>query len=115
MVPLPMGKKSSKAVLVFTTVPRRSDATRMGMALVNKRLAACATLISDVQSFYRWKGKLVRGREVLMMLKTTTGRYPALQRAIRASHAYEVPEILGILVDRGHPPYLVWISKEVGN
>ena len=115
MVPLLMRKTPGRVVIVFTTVPRRSDAVKMSEALVKKGLSACATVLPGIRSFYKWEGKMVHGQEVLVIFKTTSRRYMALEKAIKALHPYEVPEILALGVIRGYLPYLGWVTGEVGD
>jgi periplasmic divalent cation tolerance protein len=45
-------------------------------------------------------------------MKTTAGRYPALEALIRARHSYEVPEITASPIAQGSDDYLQWISRE---
>jgi periplasmic divalent cation tolerance protein len=53
-----------------------------------------------------------KSHESLLIMKTTTRRYPALAKVIRAMHSYEVPEIIGLTVERGSRPYLEWVLEE---
>lgn len=115
IVPVLMRKTSRKVVVVFTSVPSRPEAVKIGKTLVRKKLVACATTLTHVQSFYQWEGRMVRGRETLIMLKTTSQRYPALEKALKAMHPYEIPEIIAIPVRSGYPPYLGWVLGEVGD
>ena len=80
--------------------------------MVNAKLAACANIIPGVQSIYRWKGKVVKAQEVLLILKSTKPRYPALEKAIKAMHAYEIPEIIALPVKEGLDKYIGWVRSE---
>ncbi|HJT21424.1 MAG TPA: divalent-cation tolerance protein CutA [Nitrospira sp.] len=108
-------KRTPGTVVVFTTVPNRAQAAKMGRTLVKNRVAACATVVPGLRSFYRWEGKMVEGREVLLMLKTTDKQYPALEKTVRAVHPYDVPEIIAIPMCNGFPPYIEWVVNEVSN
>ena len=99
-------------VVVLITAANRREAVRIGAALVKNKLAACATLISSVTSIFRWKGKVQKTREALVIVKTTMRQYAALERSVLAMHSYEVPEIIALSVDRGLRPYLEWVQKE---
>jgi periplasmic divalent cation tolerance protein len=113
MVPILMKQTAGNVLIVFTTVPKQSEAVRMSEVLVKKKIAACATVFPGISSFYKWNGKMVHGREVLIMFKTASKRYLALEKAIKALHPYEVPEILAVRATRGYLPYLEWVSSEV--
>ncbi|HET7909540.1 MAG TPA: divalent-cation tolerance protein CutA [Nitrospira sp.] len=98
--------------MVLITASNRREAVRIGAALVKNKLAACATLISSVTSIFRWKGKVQKTREALVIVKTTMRQYAALERSVLAMHSYEVPEIIALSVDRGLRPYLEWVDEE---
>jgi periplasmic divalent cation tolerance protein len=106
-------KKSAEQVLVIlVTVVNQQDAIRIGEAMVNGRLAACANIIPRIQSIYRWKSKVVKAKEALLILKSTKSRYRALEKAIKAIHTYEIPEIIALPVKDGHDRYIGWVRGE---
>lgn len=98
-------------VLVFVTTRTVNEARKLGKLLVGAKLAACCTVISDVQSIYRWKNRVTSGREVMMLIKSTSHRYRQLEKRIKADHSYETPEIIGIAIRRGSREYLEWITE----
>ena len=65
-----------------------------------------------IQSIYRWKGKVVKAQEVLLILKSTKPRYRALEKAIKAMHTYETPEIIALPVQEGLDRYIGWVRSE---
>jgi uncharacterized protein involved in tolerance to divalent cations len=74
--------------------------------------AACANIITGVQSIYHWKGKVVKAKEALLILKSTRLRYRALERAIKTMHTYETPEIIALPVKDGFEQYIGWVCDE---
>jgi periplasmic divalent cation tolerance protein len=103
----------SSVVAVLTTAPTAEVAERIGTALVEEKLAACANLVPGVSSVFRWEGKVSREAEVLVLLKTTAARLNELRRRLVELHPYEVPEMIALDVREGHPPYLEWVRREV--
>ena len=101
------------AIAVVTTVGTRDDARRLGRALVERRLAACAQ-ISEIESCYVWNGVLREEPEFRLVLKTTDARYAALEQAIRELHPYELPAIHALPFAQIHPPYAAWIEANSG-
>lgn len=99
-------------LLVFTNLPDRDSAAALARRLVENRLAACVNVLSGCTSVYRWKGEFESAEEVPVLIKTQTERYAELERAIRANHPYEVPEIIAIPVGSGLPEYLDWVRQE---
>lgn len=103
----------SDHLVVFSTVGRAEDAERIGRALVEGGLAACVNVLPAVTSIYRWKGKLEKEEERLLVIKTRADRFDALREALVALHPYEVPEVLALPVVDGHQPYLDWLDDNV--
>ena len=67
-----------------------------------------------VTSIYRWKGKIERANEHLVILKSTRKAFTALEREVARLHSYDVPEIIALPVILGSQKYLSWISESVG-
>jgi periplasmic divalent cation tolerance protein len=100
------------ALLVLTNLPDRAAAERIGDLLIEKKLAACVNILAPCRSVYRWKGAVQHDEEHPVLIKTTTERYAELERALRAAHPYELPEIIAVPVEHGLPEYLDWVSAE---
>jgi periplasmic divalent cation tolerance protein len=97
--------------IVFVTCGSVGEAKRIGKAVVEKKLAACANIVAGVESIYRWKGKVERAREVLVVIKTTAARLRELEREVKRLHSYEVPEFIVLPIVAGSQEYLAWIEK----
>ncbi len=99
--------------VVLTTVKNRAEAKRLAERLVSEKLAACVSTVPNVTSVYRWRGKVERAREVLVVVKTSMKKLDHLISRIKELHSYEVPEILAIRIERGLPEYLRWLSESL--
>lgn len=99
---------------VLTTVATRDDAQRLARALVERQLVACAQ-ISEVESFYRWQGRLHNEPEFRLLCKTTEALYEALEQAILELHPYDVPAIHAFAMDRISDAYADWIESELAD
>ena len=100
-------------VVALSTVSGAEDAERIARELVERGLAACVNVCPGVVSVYRWKGKVEREEERLLLIKTRGERWPALREALVAMHPYEVPELIVLGVEDGHAPYLDWLAASV--
>ena len=100
-------------LLCLTTCPDAASAERIAVALVEEQLAACVNLIPGLRSVYRWQGVIERADEHLLLIKTTTGIYPALQGRLLELHPYELPELLAVKPADGLPAYLQWVADAV--
>ena len=102
----------SNILLVFVTAANPEEAAKISESAVASHQAACATTIQNVHSIYWWEGKVVKDQESVVMLKTTSDRFEALQETIMAIHSYKVPEIVAVPVVKGLPQYLAWVEAE---
>ncbi len=65
------------------------------------------------RSVYRWQGKVETEDEALAIIKTTSARVGALQRAVGALHPYDEPEFVVVPIETGSRGYLQWIVDSV--
>lgn len=101
------------AIVVFMTAASGEEATRLADLLIGAHLAACVQILPEMESVYRWQGQIERQSEILLIAKTTRGRFAELEREVRALHSYETPEIIAVPVVTGSQPYLDWLSGSV--
>ena len=99
--------------LVLTTCGSAEEARRLAHELVDRRLAACVNVIPQIESVYRWQGKVEMASEFLLLIKTTAAAFDSLRSAIQELHSYEVPECIAISIDAGTSAYLDWIAESV--
>ena len=102
---------SDDAIVVFMTAANGEEATRLADMLVGSHLAACVQILPEMESVYRWQGKVERQAEVLLIAKTTLAKFDELEREVRALHSYDTPEIVAIPILTGSAPYLEWLVK----
>jgi periplasmic divalent cation tolerance protein len=99
--------------VVLCTFPSRAVARQIGTALVEAQLAACVNLCSEVESIYRWQGKVESAEEVLALINTTRSRYDALESKLKELHPYDVPEIVALPAEKVQTAYARWIQESV--
>ena len=100
-----------KHILVLTTCPGSISSKKIAQELVTEKLAACVNIISGVQSFFSWVGKVDSANEHMLVIKTTMASYEALEKKIKKIHPYELPEIIAVPIETGLAGYLDWITK----
>ncbi len=101
------------AVLILTTAPDLGAARRIAKALVQKKLAACVSLKEGFLSFYRWKGRVERSREVVLFIKSSKTKFVPIKRLLGKIHPYEIPELIALSIHQGSPEYLAWIADSL--
>lgn len=102
-----------KPMVAFVTAATSDEATRIARALVEERLAACVNIVAPIASVYRWEGQVQQDSEVLLIIKTTDARLPALIRRVKALHSYQVPEVIAVPIADGSADYLAWLADVV--
>ncbi len=101
--------------MVFVTVPTREEGEELAEALLEKKLAACVSLLQGLDSRYWWEGKVARSQECLLLLKTRSSLEEELIATVKARHSYSVPEIVFLPILSGNPDYLSWIVEMTGS
>ena len=102
---------AGQILLALSTFPDAETARKIVREIVDLRLAACANVLPQVHSIYRWQSKVEAADEVLAIFKLDAQRYGEFETKLRALHPYEVPEIISCKIDNGLPEYLSWVSE----
>jgi periplasmic divalent cation tolerance protein len=105
----------SSSVFVYVTCPKLSVAEKLATVLIEERLAACANILPQMISQYRWQGRVVREKEVVLILKTKAALFRRLERRTKELHPYECPCIVALPITKGHAPYLRWLAEQVSD
>lgn len=105
--------KSSDPIVVFITASTLVEARLLADKLVETQLAACVQILPQMESVYRWQGKVERQPELLLIAKTTAERFEELEEQVRALHSYDTPEIVSFPLTKCSPDYLRWLQESV--
>lgn len=101
------------ARIVLTTAGSQEEAHKIARALVENKLAACVNIVPQVESVYRWQGKVESATEWLLIIKTQAEAFERVRDALKELHSYELPECVMITIDDGSKGYLQWIRDNV--
>jgi periplasmic divalent cation tolerance protein len=101
-----------RAVFVYTTYPTLVEAERAGRTLVERRLAACVNILPGMVSHYWWQGKIERGEETVMLIKTRASLAEAVRGVVKDTHSYATPAILVLPIESVDQTYLGWLMGE---
>lgn len=97
-------------IVVFITAKDKKQARAIANALIELKLAACVNIVSSVESFFWWQGKLDSAKEVMLVVKTKKSLLPRTIRRVKELHSYDVPEIIALPIIGGSRDYLKWIN-----
>jgi len=104
----------SGKVVVFVTASTEEEAEKIVGLLLERRKAACVSVIPRVQSRFWWQGKLDSAQESLLIIKTRGALVPEITDMVKKAHSYTVPEIVALPIVGGNRDYLDWVDQETG-
>ena len=105
--------KPTGYVVILVTASGRDEADKITAALLEKRKAACVSIMAPVASRFWWKGKIDSADEVLLIIKTRETAVSDIINTVQRNHSYSVPEIIVLPIVGGSEGYLNWIAGEV--
>ena len=74
--------------------------------------ASASNILPAVESLYWWDGSVQSEGETAFLAKTRADLYESLQACVLVMHPYEVPCIVALDIDHGHPPFLRWVVEQ---
>lgn len=98
--------------VLYSTVDSVQEARKIATTLLEEELVACANIINNVESIYRWSGKIEEEKECVIIAKTTDKNVKKCIRKIRKLHTYDVPDIIVMPIIGGLKEYLDYITNE---
>lgn len=107
--------ENDKPILVYSTMPTMAEADRIGTILVDERLAACINIIPAIAAIYRWEGRVEKGNECAMIVKSRSLLADAIVERVKALHPYANPALVVIEPTGGSADYMAWIMRETGH
>ncbi len=99
-------------IVVLVTATSKTEADKISKALLRKRLAACVNIIPGLTSFFHWKGKIEKARELLLVIKTRKALFKKLEKEVKVNHSYSVPEVIALPILEGSKNYIDWLEQE---
>lgn len=103
----------SNVRIVLTTAGSQEEARKIAHALVERRLAACVNIVPQIESVYRWQGKVESAREWLLVIKTQAVAFDRICEAIKELHSYDLPECVVVEIAGGEKAYLQWLAENI--
>lgn len=106
-----MGQAKDERIMVFMTCAGAQEARDIAASLVELKKAACVHILPRGESYYRWKGKVEKEAEMLLIAKTRHSLLDGLIREVKSLHSYEVPEIIAVPIADGSAEYMRWMDE----
>ena len=96
---------------LYVTCSDMKEANNISKTLLSKKLIACANFF-PVESMYQWKGKIKKGKEAVLILKTMKNKVAMVRKEIEKMHSYEIPCITEITV-KPNEGYGKWLEGQM--
>ena len=101
-----------RAAVIYTPLPDAETARDIARTLLEENLVACANILSEMESVFRWEGHIDTSKEVAVLFKTTSDAIdPAVSR-LGALHPYSTPVIVASFCDAAYPDTLEWLIEQ---
>lgn len=100
----------NQILIIYITAPTQESADKIVITLLEKKLIACANMISS-NSMYKENSEIVNSNEILILAKTSQKLYKRLKEEIESLHPYEIPCIIGVSTT-ANESYNNFINKE---
>lgn len=97
---------------LYVTAANGDEARKIGEALVQERLVACANIFAPIASIYWWEGRVRRDSEAVLIAKTRVELVASVVARVKALHSYAVPCVVSLPIEQGNPDFLRWIEAE---
>ena len=100
-------------VTVYAVFADPAEAQRIGMTIVEEKLAACVNILAPCRSIYRWDGAIETATETPALFKTTLDKADALIARVKEMHSYAIPAIVVWPIERLLADYGDWVEDSV--
>ncbi|MEO0699721.1 MAG: divalent-cation tolerance protein CutA [Pseudomonadota bacterium] len=101
-----------RAALIYTPLPDAETARAIATTLLEENLIACANILGEMESVFRWEGRVDTINEVAVLFKTTSDAIdPAVSR-LGALHPYSTPAIVATVCNTAYPDTLEWLAEQ---
>lgn len=97
-------------IFIYVTTSSEQEAKKISKLLLEKKLIACANIF-PISSVYKWEGKIVDEKEVVIILKTVKKNYEKIKKAINEVHSYNTTCITQVDV-KPNKEYSDWLMKQ---
>ncbi len=98
-------------VVVLITASSADEAAKIGSALVEEHLVACANIVVGIRSLFFWDGKTRDEQETLMICKSRSVLMDRIVVRVKQLHSYTVPEVIALPIVAGSKEYLDWVKE----
>jgi len=97
----------------YIIASNKKEAEKIATKLLDKKLIACANVISNVNSYFVWKNKIQNSKEIIICGKTISKNQKEIVHVVKSLHSYSVPCVIFFDIKNGNKDFLKWIKQSV--
>lgn len=109
-----MTEAADGVIVLYTTWPDAGSVERAAARLLEDRLIACANILGESRSIYRWDGEVQSEPELIALFKTSAATADRAKAAILDLHPYDEPCVLALesRTALSAPGFVDWVRSE---
>ena len=98
--------------LFYMTCKNKVEANKIAYALVKKDLVACANIIPNIKSYFKWNNKKINAlKENILIGKTVKKNINKITLYVKKISSYDCPCIVFVDIENGNKEFLNWIKS----
>ena len=98
--------------LFYMTCKNKVEANKIAYALVKKDLVACANIIPNIKSYFKWNNKKINApKESILIGKTVKKNINKIIIYVKKISSYDCPCIVFVDIENGNKDFLSWIKS----
>lgn len=98
--------------LFYMTCKNKVEANKIAYALVKKDLVACANIIPNIKSYFKWNNKKINAlKESILIGKTVKKNINKIILYVKKMSSYDCPCIVFVDIENGNKEFLNWIKS----
>ena len=109
-----MTEAADGVIVLYTTWPDVQSVEQAAARLLEERLIACANILGESRSIYRWDGEVQSAKEIIALFKTSPAMARHARDALIALHPYDEPCVLALEseTDFSAAGFADWVRRE---
>jgi periplasmic divalent cation tolerance protein len=101
---------TTTAAMIWSPFASAQEARQAAEIMLQEKLVACANILPELLSIFRYEGKVQSASEVGVLFKTEASLLDAATRRLAELHPYDTPAICGWRVDSAPEETRKWLA-----
>ena len=101
----------SNIKLGYITCKSTKEANTIASILLDKKLIACGNIIPKIHSIFKWKNKIVKTTENILLVKTNVNKVKKIISVVCKIHSYKNPCIVFLDLQKGNKTFMNWVNS----